>query len=68
MTSPRNSLIEAGVKNLKSFGYPNANKNNILTDSIYKVFFLGMLEDEANVTDDKRFEKARTDLIAGLKK
>ena len=38
-------LIEAGVKNLKEFGYDHVNKDNILTDTIYSKFFLSMLED-----------------------
>lgn len=38
-------LIEAGVKNLRQFGYPNCDKSNILTDEIYRAFFLSMLED-----------------------
>lgn len=38
-------LIAAGVKNLKEFGYPNCNSENILTDMIYKRFFVSMLED-----------------------
>lgn len=41
----REGLIKAGVKNLKEFGYPGANENNILTDMVYKVFFSKMLEE-----------------------
>lgn len=41
----RKKLIEAGVRNLKEFGYPNCNADNILTDDIYKAFFRSMLED-----------------------
>ncbi len=41
----RQSLIEAGVKNLQDWGYPSANEDNILTDDIYKNFFLVMLQD-----------------------
>lgn len=39
------ALIAAGVRNLKEFGYPNCNKDNILTDEIYRQFFLSMLEE-----------------------
>jgi len=39
------ALISAGVKNLKEFGYPDVNADNILTDAIYKAFFLSMLKD-----------------------
>lgn len=38
-----NKLIEAGVRNLKEFGYPSVNAENILTDEIYKAFFERML-------------------------
>jgi hypothetical protein len=41
----REKLIKAGVKNLKEFGYPSVNKKNILTDEIYKRFFISMLKD-----------------------
>ena len=37
-------LIEAGIRNLKEFGYPLVNAENILTDEIYKAFFARMLE------------------------
>lgn len=38
-------LIKAGVKNLKTYGYPNVNDKNILKDNIYKEFFKSMLND-----------------------
>lgn len=41
----RDKLITAGVKNLREFGYPNCNKKNILTDEVYKKFFISMLND-----------------------
>lgn len=37
-------LIEAGIRNLKEFGYPSVNAENILTDEIYKAFFKRMLD------------------------
>jgi hypothetical protein len=37
-------LIRAGVKNLKEFGYPAVDKDNILTDLVYSSFFKRMLE------------------------
>jgi hypothetical protein len=45
MNLTQNKLIAAGVKNLKQFGYPDVNKDNILTDAIYSRFLLSMLED-----------------------
>ena len=41
----RDKLIAAGVRNLKEYGYPDVNAENILTDLIYRGFFLSMLED-----------------------
>ena len=41
----RVKLIAAGVKNLITFGYPEVNQENILTDEVYKAFFESMLED-----------------------
>jgi hypothetical protein len=43
--SVRDRLISAGVKNLKEFGYPGCTKDNILTDYVYKRFFISMLKD-----------------------
>lgn len=41
----REKLIAAGVRNLKEFGYPEVNAENILTDQIYSAFFKSMLDD-----------------------
>lgn len=43
--SIRQHLISAGVKNLREFGYPDCDEENILTDQIYKAFFISMLKD-----------------------
>jgi len=45
-------LIKSGVSNLKEFGYPDANEENILTDLIYKAFFVEMLEENLGVRED----------------
>lgn len=45
MKSERDRIISAGVANLKAFGYPKVDKDNILTDRIYGAFFLSMLEE-----------------------
>lgn len=37
-------LIEAGVRNLKDFGYKDVNEKNIFTDYVYAAFFKSMLE------------------------
>lgn len=41
----KDKLIAAGVANLREYGYPDCDKDNILTDRIYKAFFASMLED-----------------------
>jgi hypothetical protein len=41
----REKLVEAGVKNLKEFGYPHVDAESILTDQPYSSFFKSMLED-----------------------
>ena len=41
----KDKLIAAGVQNLRNYGYPRCNKDNILTDQIYKEFFISMLKD-----------------------
>jgi hypothetical protein len=41
----RTTLIKAGVRNLKEFGYPMVNETNILTDDVFKRFFVSMLRD-----------------------
>lgn len=40
----RQTLLDAGVKALKGYGYPAVNDKNILTDEIYKPFFKTTLE------------------------
>lgn len=57
-----NKLIEAGVKNLHAYGYQQCNKENILTDVIYKAFFVSMLKDNKGHGSD--IDKAIDKLIA----
>lgn len=45
-------ILEAGVKNLKTFGYSNATTENILTDEIYKEFFKEMLNSNIGKSPD----------------
>ena len=45
LTVIRTKLLEAGVKNLKEFGYPDVTTANILTEYIYAKFFERMLDD-----------------------
>ena len=58
----KNKLIEAGVKNLQAFGYPGCNKDNILTDKLYKAFFDSMLRD--NLGNGETIDKAINELLS----
>ena len=39
------SIIAAGVKNLREYGYPDVTTENIFSDPIYSRFFASMLQD-----------------------
>lgn len=54
-------LIKAGVKNLKEFGYPYVNEENILTDEVYYAFFKEMLEE--NKGHSEQVDKAIDELL-----
>lgn len=49
--SIENKLIAAGVRNLRTYGYPECNESNILTDRIYSAFFESMLKDNKGNVD-----------------
>jgi hypothetical protein len=57
----KEKLIAAGVKNLHTYGYPKCNKDNILTDDIYKAFFASMLKD--NKGHGAEIDKAIDELL-----
>lgn len=60
----RDKLIRAGVNNLKEYGYSKVNAENILTDQIYKAFFLSMLKDNRGKGADDEINKLITELSA----
>lgn len=60
----REQLIKNGVRNLKEFGYPDCNEENILKHSILKTFFIGMLEDNKGI--NKESDKVIDDLLKEL--
>jgi len=53
----RERLIKQGVANLKEFGYPHCNEENILTDDIYSLFFQSMLNGNMGVGFDEEIGK-----------
>ena len=62
--SERDKIISAGVANLKEFGYPNVNAENILTDLIYSAFFKTMLE--GNLGDSRLDQDVLKDVIGSI--
>lgn len=40
----KENLIKQGVEKLKKFGFVNVNKNNIITDEVYSLYFSKMLQ------------------------
>ena len=52
--SIRDLLIAAGVRNLKEFGYPTCNAENILTVPVYAAFFTNMLEEHLGKGHDEQ--------------
>jgi len=59
-------LIEAGIKNLKEFGYEQVDKGNILTDDVYPMFFRSMLNDNLGKAG-KLVDNAILDLLKIVK-
>jgi len=59
-------MIRAGVKNLKAFGYPGVNSENILTDHIYREFFKAQLEATENYGINSDIEAVRLKILAEL--
>jgi hypothetical protein len=49
----RETLIKNGVKNLREFGYPSCDENNIMKVEIFKAFFEAMLEENLGKGFDK---------------
>lgn len=58
------TLIAAGIRNLKEYGYPDVNEKNILTDPIYSAFFRSMLRD--NKGHGAEIDKAIDSLLAQI--
>jgi len=60
----REKLLQAGVKNLREFGYPSCDEKSILTDMIYSRFFESMLKE--NRGHDKEIDDAIEELLKEL--
>lgn len=46
----RELIVKRGIANLKEFGYPSVNAENIITDYLYSKFFKSMLEESIGVS------------------
>ena len=58
----RDGLIFAGVRNLKAYGYPNVSPQNILTDYVYRAFFVSMLKDNLGKGADREIKRLLAEL------
>lgn len=58
----RDKIIAAGVRNLKEFGYPGVNSENIITDPIYSTYFKNMLNDNMGLGFDNVIKSILTDI------
>ncbi len=62
----REQLINNGVKNLKEFGYPDCNSENIMEHMILKTFFISMLQE--NLGKNKEIDIVINELLKDLNK
>lgn len=60
----RDKLIEAAIRNMREFGYPNVTPENIITDIVYSAFFDSMLKDNLGHGYDKDMEALRGEIAA----
>ena len=51
MSDNRHRIMLKGAAGLREFGYPNCTHENILTDQIYRAFFLETLKDASGHSD-----------------
>lgn len=63
--SIRSSIINDCINNIKEFGYPQVNSENIFTDPIYSRFFKRILED--NLGSNNFVDCAIQDLLKEIK-
>lgn len=61
----KQKMLNAGVNNLKEFGYPEVNTENILTDMVYSAFFKSMLLE--NKGHGKQIDEVIDELLNSLK-
>ena len=62
----RTGLLNAGVNNLKEFGYSTVSVENILTDYVYSKFFLKMLEETIEDAPSVEITQVAEKLVAEI--
>jgi len=62
----REKLINAGIRNLREYGYPHVTAENILTDYIYSQFLSGMLRVNLGKGSDKIINELLFEITAHL--
>jgi len=68
MKNLRTLIIDQAVKNMHEFGYSHVNSKNILTDEVYKQFFLSMLKTSLCHESDLCAFEALSELITEVEK
>jgi hypothetical protein len=63
----RDKLISAAIRNMREFGYPYVNAENIITDQVYSMLFDSMLKDNLGHGVDKAIESLRSEIAAAQK-
>ena len=63
----RHKLISAAIRNMREFGYPGVNAENIITDQVYSMFFDSMLKENLGHGVDKDIESLRNEIAAAQK-
>jgi hypothetical protein len=61
----KNKLIQAGVRNLKEYGYSKVDNESILTDKIYSAFFSEMLKHNLDESESEN-NKVINDLLTEI--
>lgn len=64
----KHKLLEAGVRNLREFGYPDVSKLNITTERVFAQFFRSMLEENRGKGADAEIDELVAEIDANLEK
>jgi hypothetical protein len=64
----KQKLMEAGVKNLREFGYPSVSKANITSERVFAMFFRSMLEENRGQGADAEIDELIAEIDRNLEK